>query len=65
MRAKLRVYLWAALLVFACLRLPGVFSAAAGQGKNASFSDIQSLSQSMSPLAARLAAQNALFKGIV
>jgi len=46
----------------ACLCLQGVFVPAVAQGKNAPFPDIQISSQSTEPVAARLAAQNALFK---
>ena len=46
----------------ACLCLQGVFGRAVAQGKNAPFPDIHISSQSAKSVAARLAAQNALFK---
>ena len=45
----------------ACLYLQGAFGPAVAQGKNASFPNVPVTSQSIESMAARLAAQNALF----
>jgi len=45
----------------ACLYLQGAFGPAVAQGKNASFPNVPVTSQSIESVAARLAAQNALF----
>jgi uncharacterized protein (DUF885 family) len=52
---------WLSALAFAFLWMLGVLSPSAGQGRNPS-PNVQSSFQSAAPVAARLAAQNALFK---
>lgn len=49
-------------LIMACLCLQSVFGPAAAQGKTAPWSEIHPATQATGPIAARLAAQNALFE---
>src|ERR1035438_703098 len=49
-------------LIMACLCLQSVFGPAAAQGKTAPWAEIHPATQATGPIAARLAAQNALFE---